>query len=262
MAEPGCIFIPDSREPGDNAAVEKMGKSTKKRKRLRIAVGVAAGVLLLLLGAALIFAANLFGRGPEFPVEPLRTEDYALAGKLTMRLLNEIRTGRPEESELVLSPAEIASLLRIAGNGASIQSMLKGRGNSGANRTRPHDIRFKDGRFEILVPVETGFTWLWGGVIMIDMSVRPEKDDDRLALDISRMRAGSLAVPRFLVEKARRRSLDGIRQRREYREFDRCVKSIRVDDANNLRIVYRPAEIDNLLPEETRRILFLPARKK
>lgn len=241
--------------------MEKTEKNAKKRKRLWIVSGVAAGALLLLLGGALLFAAHLFGRGPEFPVEPLRPADYALAGKLTARLLNEIRAGKSGESELALSPAEVASILRIADNGASVQAMLKG-GGSGANKTKPHDVRFENGRFEILVPVQTGLTWLWGGIIMVDLSVRPEKDDDKLSLDISRMRAGSFAVPGFLVEKTRRQSLDGIRDRREYREFDRCVKSVRVDDSGNFRIVYRPAEIDKLLPEETRRMLFLPARKK
>lgn len=237
-------------------------KNGTKRKWPRVLACVVGGLILFGLVAMLTVAALLFGRGPEFPVEPLRSEDYALAGKLTARLLAEIRAGRPEESELVLSPADIGSILRIADNGVSIQALAKGAKTPGGSRTRAHDVRFENGRFEILVPVETGLTWLWGGVIMIDTSARPEKDEDKLLLDLSRVRAGSLPVPRFLVENTRRQSLDGIKERKEYREFDRCVKSIRVDDDCNLRIVYRPAEIDKLLPEETRRLLFLPARKK
>ena len=38
---------------------------------------------------------------------------------------------------------------------------------------------------------------------MADMSVKPEKDDDKLTLDISRARAGSIPLHGFLVERLR-----------------------------------------------------------
>lgn len=239
----------------------KVEKAQGKHRWLWILLWVAGGLFLLALGAALLIASLLFGKGTEFPVEPLRQEDYALAGKLTGKLLNEIRAGKPQEVELVLSPAEVASLLRIADNGATVQTLLKGE-SPGKNRTKPHNIRFENGRFEIVAPVETGLGWLWGGIITVDMSVRPEKTEDGLRLDIFRMRAGALSVPDSIVENMRGKSLDEVKKREEYREFDRCVKSVRVDDGHNLRIVYRPAEIDRLLPAETRRLLFLPPRKK
>lgn len=83
---------------------------------------------------------------------------------------------------------------------------------------------------------------------MVDMSVRPEKDGDELTLDISRIKAGSIALPGFLVDRMRSQSLEEARNLEEYRLFDRCVKSLRIDEGNNLRIVYRPAELLKLMP--------------
>lgn len=48
----------------------------------------------------------------------------------------------------------------------------------------------------------------------------------------------------------RRQSLEEARNLEEYRLFDRCVKSLRVDEENNLRIVYRPAELLKLMPSK------------
>lgn len=159
----------------------------KRKKRLWIILLPVFGVLAALFVAAFWIAALLFGGEPQLPVEPLRPEDFKLISKLTARFSNEFLNGKPEESELVLSPGEIASLIRVSDNGALL--MMFG-GGSGGGKTKNYDARFENGRFEILSPVRTGLTWLRGGVIMVDMSVRPEKDGDELTLDISRIRAG------------------------------------------------------------------------
>ena len=101
-------------------------KAKQKRKWPWIAGGIFGGLILLGLVAALIVSSLLFGGGREFPIDPLRPEDYALVGKLTGRLLTELRTGRPVESELVLTPKEVDSLLRLADNGVSLGTMPKG----------------------------------------------------------------------------------------------------------------------------------------
>ena len=240
--------------------MKKVEKSKKRRKWPWIVGGVFGGLLLLALVAALIVASLLFGGEREFPVDPLRPEDYTLVGKLTGRLLNEIRSGRPAESELVLSPDQVASVFRLADNGVSLGAVPKG--GAAPGKTKPYSIRFENGRFEIVAQARTGMSWLWGGVIMMDTSVRPEKQDETFTLDISRIKAGSITLPDSFVQWRRKLALEEFRNRKEYQQFDRCVKSIRIDGENNFHVVYRPAELVKLLPEETRRLLFLPARKK
>jgi len=237
-----------------SAMAEREEKGTGKRRTRRwITLGVTGGLILLILVAALALAAQLFGGEREFPVEPLQPRDYTLLSRIMGRVLQEIRTGSPKESELVLTPADVNSLLRIAANGATLKAMMGGGGS--ANRTTPQSLRYENGGFRIIAPVRTGLTWLRGGVIMVDMSVRPEKDGDKLTVDIPRLETGSLTPPGFLTERMRDHSLAKLRNREEYRRFDRCVRSFRIDEKNRLHLVYRPAELRKLLPAETRRLL-------
>lgn len=241
-----CIFNRQKRKQirGDGPVAKKTETDGKRKKRLWIILLPVLGVFAALFVAAFWIAALLFGGEPQLPVEPLRPEDFKLISKLTARFSNEFLNGKPEESELVLTPGEIASLIRVSDNGA----LLRMFGGGSGGKTKNYDARFENGRFEILSPVRTGLTWLRGGVIMVDMSVRPEKDGDELTLDISRIKAGSIALPGFLVDRMRRQSLEEARNLEEYRLFDRCVKSLRIDEENNLRIVYRPAELLKLMP--------------
>ena len=234
-------------------------KPKSKRKWLWIVAGISGGLLLLVLIAALAVAALLFGGGREFPVDPLRPEDYALVGKLTGRLLTELRTGKPADSELVLTPKEVESVLRLADNGVSLGAMPK---RATPPKPKWHSFRYENGRFELVAPVETGVDWLWGGIIMVETSVRPEKEDETFTLNVSRFKAGSITLPDFIVKRMRERSLEDFRNRKEYRQFDRCVKSIRIDGEDNLRVVYRPGELVKLLPEESRRILLPGSGRK
>ena len=138
----------------------------KRKKRLWIILLPVLGVFAALFVAAFWIAALLFGGEPQLPVEPLRPEDFKLISKLTARFSNEFLNGKPEESELVLTPGEIASLIRVSDNGA----LLRMFGGGSGGKTKNYDARFENGRFEILSPVRTGLTWLRGGVIMVDMS--------------------------------------------------------------------------------------------
>ena len=92
----------------------------KRKKRLWIILLPVLGVFAALFVAAFWIAALLFGGEPQLPVEPLRPEDFKLISKLTARFSNEFLNGKPEESELVLTPGEIASLIRVSDNGCGM----------------------------------------------------------------------------------------------------------------------------------------------
>lgn len=224
-----------------------MAATAKKKKRRllwKILIPVLA-LLLVVVIAALWFAALLFGGVPQLEVEQLQPEDYLLLNKLAGRFSNELLQGRPNESELILTPGEVNSLIRISDNGIDLRALVSGK--RGKAKTKSHNARYENGRFEILSPVQTKLTWLWGGVIMADMSVRPEKEGDKLTLDISRAKAGSITLPNFIVRRIRENAVEAGRSHKDFRKFNRCVKSIRIDSADNLHIVYYPPELRNVL---------------
>ena len=224
-------------------------KAQKKKRGIfwKILI-VTFGVLLVLFAAGFTVAMLLFGNVPQLETDPLQPEDYQLMNKLAGRLAGELLSGdgAPEESELVLSPGEVNSFVRILDNGVDLRNMLTGKGG-GNTRIKNHNIRYENGRFELLVPVKTKLTWLRGGVIMADMSVKPGKDGDNLTLDISRARAGSISLPGFLVDRLRENAVNTGRLDENYRKLDRCIKSVRIDSDHNLHIVYRPRELRKLL---------------
>ena len=106
----------------------------KRKKRLWIILLPVLGVFAALFVAAFWIAALLFGGEPQLPVGPLRPEDFKLISKLTARFSNEFLNGKPEESELVLTPGEIASLIRVSDNGALLRMFGGGSGGRCAQR--------------------------------------------------------------------------------------------------------------------------------
>ncbi len=235
--------------------------NNKKRKWPWVLLGVVGGLILLVIITILVISSLLFDKAPEFPVDSLRQEDYTLATKLVGRLIGEIRSGRTAESELVLTPAEVASLVRCFDNGMSLQSMLKGE-SAPQGRTKPVSIRFEDGQFDVIAPCNTQIPILGSKTIVLDLSFRVEKDGSELTLEIPRLQAGAFSATSSIREKVRQEAITEFKKQREYREFDAIIKSIRVDENNALRIIYHPAEIDRLLPNDVRKMLFLPARRK
>lgn len=227
----------------------KMTESAEKKKKKRwwIVLLSVFGVIAVLSLALFWIAMLLFGGEPQLPIEPLQAEDFQLIRKLTGLFSDEVLNGQQkEESELLFTPKEVSSLIRLSDNGGLL--MTFGSGKTGnVETTKNYNVRFENGRFEIFAPLRTKLTWLRGGVIMLDMSVRPEKNGDELLLDISQIKAGSIALPGFLVDRIRRHLLEELQKQKEYQKFGRCVKRIRIDSENNLQIVYSPKELQKLI---------------
>ncbi|MDR0931979.1 MAG: hypothetical protein LBM70_03040 [Victivallales bacterium] len=206
---------------------------------------VSAGILLLLSLIAFGVAALLFGKASQFQVEPLNAADSLLITKLMSRFANELQQNKASQSELIFNPKEVNSLIRIANNGVDPSKLFFGR--IARIKTQPHRIRYENGKFEIIAPVQTKLTWLWGGVIMVEMSVHPRKVGDDLSAGITRVKWGAIKSPDFMLSKINDKAVARLRAHKDFSKFNRCVKSIQIDSDENLHIVYDPPEIRNTL---------------
>lgn len=195
-----------------------------------------AGLLLCLI----LLAALLFTPLPELPPSPLSADDIAFQNELLMRLTKEVFQGKPEESELILTPEKFDSLLRIADNGFALTSLFL---SSPTLPPRYYEPRLRDGALELTVPVVTPLRRLFGGVIRLSMTVVPEKEGEWLDLEFRRFRLGRLPVPAWVVEHFAAAELRKRRTDPQFRKFDRAVKSLCIDKEGALHILYRPAEL-------------------
>ena len=216
-------------------SAKKEGPGGVPRFLLWFGAGFAGILLCLFLVAALLFRPL-----PELPPVPLTSDDIAFQNELLMRITKEVFQGKPEESELILTPERLDSLLRIADNGFALTSLFL---SKPALPPRYYEPALRNGALELTVPVVTPLRWLFGGVIQLAMTVIPEKEGELIDLDFRRFRLGSIPIPTWLVEQIAASELRKRRTTARFRKLDRAVKSLFIDNAGALHILYRPAEL-------------------
>jgi len=197
--------------------------------------------LLLLL--ILLLVAAVFGRNEKPVAESAKIEDMSVQMRISQRIIKEILAGKPAESTIRLNPAEMAALLRGADTTSAI--VLTSIGKQNILPERKYLVKFANGKFDILYPLETKYKWLLGGVIWADLSFEPVKDGDSFRLKVYRFKLGYVPLPVKLVE----RSIDELIKRKQseadYQRFNRYVKTMKIDDDTNFVVTYRPTEVRN-----------------
>lgn len=203
--------------------------------------GVLAVLIIGFLAMTLVLLALLFSPAPKpRPLVP-GPEDFAVQNRIIGRVIREVaQKNPPAESTVVLSPAEFASLLRVADG-----SFAVGQAISGKQKTLPpryYAPKLIGRQIDLVVPVDTGSGWLFGGWVIAELSVAVEKDEDELDVKILSCRVGKYRLsPEFASEVADN-VIEQLRQDPNYQLFDRVVKSVKINDDGNLVITYRPKE--------------------
>lgn len=217
----------------------------KKRSWLKIVI------LLCLLFAVLIFsgaaglAAAAFSPKKHIPLEPLKNEDLILQQKLVKRLSREVLRRRPKkESTLVLKTTELRSLLRLIDFGLAAAKIA---GKYDGMELRYFEPEFSANRIRAIYPLDTGHTWLFGGVLRWQLSVTPDFSDKRVNLDIHDCRLGVIPLPKTMVEEFLLKILDRLYRSKDYEQFCSMVRKIYMKTDGSLVVIYRPAKLLPLL---------------
>jgi len=210
-------------------------------------------LFFLLFLLVLLLVAAVFGRNEKPVKESAKVEDLGIQMRVSQRVVKEILSGKPAESTIRLNPAEMAALLRGADTTSAV--VLTSIGKQNALPERKYLVKFANGKFDILYPLETKYKWLLGGVIWADLSFEPAKDGDTFHLKVYRFKLGYVPIPVKLVE----RSIDELIKRKQseadYQRFNRYVKTMKIDDDTNFVVTYRPAEVRNDINPQLLRVL-------
>ena len=223
----------------------KGARGAKKSSRARRLAFRWGAPVLFLIGLLLFLTFLLFSGGVREPVDPAGLEDLALFQKLSVRLVQEAMQGKPEESELVLSPEDLLRLRRCADSGI-LPIRLAYPALRVADGVRNYDWKAHDGVLELALPVDTSWPILFGGVLTVRAEVVPYKDGEDFSIETRKARVGAFPIPATWVNLAADKAIAKQRSRRSFRKFMEAVRSIRFDEAGNLRIIYAPPALRGL----------------
>ena len=74
----------------------------------------------------------------------------------------------------------------------------------------------------------------------------PYKDGEDFSIETRKARVGAFPIPATWVNLAADKAIAKQRSRRSFRKFMEAVRSIRFDEAGNLRIIYAPPALRGL----------------
>lgn len=199
-------------------------------------------LFLLLAGGAVLTAFLLFSPPKKLPLEPLTKEDLLLQQRLLRRLSRESfrRKAKNKEAVLVLSPAEIKSLVRLIDYGFAAARLA---GRYTGPELRYFEPDFGKGRLRAVYPLNTGYRWLFGGVLRWEITATPHWENNKLTAVVHNCRIGRIPLPRSVAQKLMHRLLAGVHRSREYGVFCKVIRKLYIKKDGSLAVVYSPRRL-------------------
>lgn len=221
----------------------------KKSRCLKIFLLLFVLFLLLLSGTVLSLAAAAFSHPEQISPLQLKSGDLYLQQKLIGRLYREIFRKKPRPAAVVVIKSnELESLFRLADFGLTAAKLAGKYDGIDLRQMKPE---IKGTRMKMEYPLDTGFSWLFGGVLRFHFSGTPAFADKSLTVKLAQCRIGRLPVPLALAEKILKCFLDPLRESREFAAFCSVIKEVRLRQDGNLVIVYYPAKVMPVLMHRT-----------
>lgn len=214
----------------------KAAPTAPHRRAWRWGIGIAAGIAVLTVAALVLCFSSL----RSLPLSPLNDRHYLLIGRISNQLSREVLRRNPRaEATLRLSVDEVNALLEFARHTAYA---------AGGDVPPPESFVIgyrSDGAFTFTVPVKTAPRWCFGGMFYLSGRFHFEKQDDKLCVDVPELRFGRADLP--VPGGGAYLSADTVKEALPP-EFDAAVKALYPERDGTLVIVYRPREMQCLLP--------------
>lgn len=225
------------------AEIQKSGHAG--RGCLKFFLIFTAVFVMLFLGGIAALSAAAFSESKTLPLEPLSKQDLKLQQKLIRRLSREVFSKRAtKESRLVLKTSEIQSLFRLVDYGFSVAKLA---GKYQGIEPRYFEPVFSQGHIQAIYPLDTGYRWLFGGVLRWRVSATPEFSNKMVALKVHDCRLGIIPLPKNLFEQFLLKLLSELYTSKDYALFCDMVKRIYMNTDGSLVVIYYPAKLLPLL---------------
>ena len=217
----------------------------KKHKLLKILLCLIALFVFFFAGATLYVASAVFSHPRQIPPSPLKMADLKLQQKLIQRLVKEVFRKRPRPTaELTLKPEELQSLFRLVDFGLTAAKMA---GRYDGMDLRYLEPEFTNGHIRMVYPLDTGYSWLFGGVLHFRFSGTPAFTGREFVVSLKESRIGKLPMPESIAKNILQGILTEFYKSKAFEKFCAMIKEIRSREDGTVVIVYYPAKLAPVL---------------
>ncbi len=217
----------------------------KKHKLLKIFLCLSVLFVILFAGTVYFTAAAVFSHPKQLPPSQLKMQDIKLQQKIIQRLARDVFRSRPRPTgKLTLKPEELQSLFRLIDFGLSMAKMA---GRYDGMDVRSLEPEFSNGYIKMVYPLDTGYSWLFGGVLRFSFTGTPSFAGQEITVSLKDSKIGRLPLPGKFAKMVLQNLLTEFYESKGYETFRSLIKEIKMNTDGTLVIIYYPAKLAPVL---------------
>ena len=217
----------------------------KKHRLLKILLCLIILLVFLFAGTTCFVTAAIFSHPKQLPPPQLKMQDIKLQQKIIQRIAKDVFRSRPRPTgKLTLKPEELQSLFRLIDFGLSMAKMT---GKYDGMDVRYLEPEFTKGHVRMVYPLDTGNTWLFGGVLRFSFTGTPSFAGQEITVSLKDSKIGKLPLPEKFAKIILLNLLSEFYKSKGYETFCSLIKEIKMNPDGTLVIVYYPAKLAPVL---------------
>ena len=217
----------------------------KKHRLLKILLCLIILLVFLFAGTTCFVTAAIFSHPKQLPPPQLKMQDIKLQQKIIQRIAKDVFRSRPRPTgKLTLKPEELQSLFRLIDFGLSMAKMT---GKYDGMDVRYLEPEFTKGHVRMVYPLDTGNTWLFGGVLRFSFTGTPSFAGQEITVSLKDSKIGRLPLPGKFAKMVLKNLLTEFYESKGYETFCSLIKEIKMNPDGTLVIVYYPAKLAPVL---------------
>ena len=217
----------------------------KKHRLLKILLCLIILIVVLFAGMTYFVAAAIFSHPKQLPPPQLKMEDIKLQQKLVRRLAKDVFRKHPRPTgQLTLKSEELQSLFRLVDSGLTMAKMA---GRYDGMDLRCLEPEFSKGHVRMFYPLDTGYSWLFGGILRFSFSGTPAFKEKKITVALHNSRIGKLPLPEKFAKIILQNLLTEFYESKSFNTFCSIFKEIKMNTDGTLVIVYYPAKLAPVL---------------
>ena len=198
-------------------------------------------LFLVFLGAFWYFLSFVFTPEIKFVKQLPSNEDFICQQKIIGKISRHVFKRKFQIQELKLSKAEVDSLLRLT-------NVLVKEEQQGIFNINALNLQYPTSNtLELTLTINTKQTFIHGGFIYLRVTASPSYVGGKLSLNIKKVIANKIELPKFLIAKIEKFLTDKICKQESFNLYTNIFTEVRIVQDNKIAIKYYPIKLLFLL---------------